>query len=68
VALIDVSLTIFLKHHLLVFADISHAILAMINDLRIHGEKNVLVKKNKSCNRSSCVDKVQHCGDYASLH
>ncbi len=44
-ALIDVSLTIFLKHHLLVFADISHAILAMIKDLCIRGEKNVLVKK-----------------------
>jgi hypothetical protein len=48
VALIDMSLTIFLKHHLLVFADISHAILVMIKDLRIHGEKNVLVKKPRA--------------------
>jgi hypothetical protein len=47
VALIDVSLTIFSKHHLLVFADISHAILAMIKDLHICGEKNVLVKKHQ---------------------
>ncbi len=42
--LIDMSLTIFLKHHLIVFANISHAILAMIKVLRIRGEKNVLVK------------------------
>ncbi len=46
--LIDVSLTIFLKHHLLVFADISHAILAIIKDLCIRSEKNVLVKKPKA--------------------
>jgi hypothetical protein len=48
VVLIDLSLTICLKHHLLVFADISHAILAMIKDLRICGEKNVPVKKPRA--------------------
>ncbi len=47
--LIDVSLTILLKHHLLVFADISHdAILAIIKDLCIHSDKNVLVKKPRA--------------------
>jgi hypothetical protein len=43
-----VSLTIFLKHHLLVFGEISHALLAMIKDICIHGEKIFLVKKPRA--------------------